>query len=310
MGVGAPGRCRLASASRRPASLGLPARAAASIRSRASSGKAMKAPTAPSTNQPAMLRLSAVKMVKAASAMATAPISSASRHGSRPPAGDHGAAHQGRGRHAARAQQRHQGEQQRDQQAERRRQWRAARRRAPPARAPAAPRRSADWARKGSAAPIGEADQRRPAGQARRAGGGRSTKTSRSGAPRHFMVAMVRSRPARKLEMALPTPTPPTSSEERPIRPRNWVSRSSQKRMPPPASASPLTRQPASGKRLLSASIGGDVGDARRQAQAVFPVQQAAGLHQARFGHRLEGDHQARAEACEGVQRRGRARGR
>ena len=31
-----------------------------------------------------MLRLSAVKMVKAASARATAPISSASRHGSRP----------------------------------------------------------------------------------------------------------------------------------------------------------------------------------------------------------------------------------
>ena len=84
MGVGAPGRCRLASASRRPASRGLPACAAASIRSRASSGKATNAATAPSTNQPAMLRLSAVKMVKAASARATAPISSASRHGSRP----------------------------------------------------------------------------------------------------------------------------------------------------------------------------------------------------------------------------------
>ena len=79
--------------------------------------------------------------------------------------------------------------------------------------------------------------------------------TSRSGAPRHFMMAMVRSRPARKLEIALPTPTPPTSREASPIRPMNWVSRSSQKRMPPPASASPLTRQPASGKRFLSASM-------------------------------------------------------
>ena len=85
MGVGAPGRCRLARASRSPASLGLPARAAASIRSRAKSGKAMKAPIAPSTNQPAMRRLSAVKMVKPASASATAPIKSASRQTRRPP---------------------------------------------------------------------------------------------------------------------------------------------------------------------------------------------------------------------------------
>ena len=79
--------------------------------------------------------------------------------------------------------------------------------------------------------------------------------TSRSGAPRHFMMAMVRRRPARKLEMALPTPTPPTSREARPIRPMNWVKRSSQKRMPPPASARPLTRQPASGKRFLRAPM-------------------------------------------------------
>jgi hypothetical protein len=85
MGVGAPGRCRLARASRSPANLGLPARAAASIRSRAKSGKAMKAPIAPSTNQPAIRRLSAVKMVKPASASATAPISSASRQTRRPP---------------------------------------------------------------------------------------------------------------------------------------------------------------------------------------------------------------------------------
>ena len=84
MGVGAPGRCRLASASRSPASLGLPARAAASIKPR-QQRKAMKAPIAPSTNQPAMRRLSAVKMVKAASASATAPISSASRHTRLPP---------------------------------------------------------------------------------------------------------------------------------------------------------------------------------------------------------------------------------
>ena len=44
----------------------------------------MKAPTVPSTNQPAMRRLSEVKMVKAARTMATAPIASASRQASRP----------------------------------------------------------------------------------------------------------------------------------------------------------------------------------------------------------------------------------
>ena len=44
----------------------------------------MKAPIAPSTNQPAMRRLSAVNTVKAASASATAPISSASRHTNAP----------------------------------------------------------------------------------------------------------------------------------------------------------------------------------------------------------------------------------
>ena len=55
--------------------------------------------------------------------------------------------------------------------------------------------------------------------------------------------------------MALPTPTPPTSSELSPIRPMNCVSRSSQKRMPPPASASPLTRQPALGKRPFRPSM-------------------------------------------------------
>ena len=65
IGVGAPGRCRLASASRRPARRGLPARAATSIKSRANSGKAIKAPTAPSTNQPAMRRLSARKRGRA-----------------------------------------------------------------------------------------------------------------------------------------------------------------------------------------------------------------------------------------------------
>src|SRR5260370_1409463 len=96
--------------------------------------------------------------------------------------------------------------------------------------------------------------------------------TRRSGAPRHFMMAMVRRRPAKKLEMALPTPTPPTSSEARPIKPMNWVSRSSQKRMPPPASASPLTRQPASGKRLLSALMAAtsDVPGGRRSRYSQF----------------------------------------
>ena len=49
--------------------------------------------------------------------------------------------------------------------------------------------------------------------------------------------------------MALPTPTPPTSSAASPIRPMNWVSRSSQKRMPPPASASPRTPPAGIGKR-------------------------------------------------------------
>ncbi len=42
IGVGAPGRCRLASASRSAANLGLPTLAAPSISSRASNGKAMK----------------------------------------------------------------------------------------------------------------------------------------------------------------------------------------------------------------------------------------------------------------------------
>ena len=56
IGVGEPGRWRLASASRSAANLGLPTRAAAHISPRASSGKAMKAPIAPSTNQPAVRR--------------------------------------------------------------------------------------------------------------------------------------------------------------------------------------------------------------------------------------------------------------
>ena len=116
------------------------------------------------------------------------------------------------------------------------------------------------------------------------------------------MMAMVRSRPARKLEIALPTPTPPTSREARPIRPMNWVSRSSQKRMPPPASASPLTRQPASGKRPLSASRAATSerpgGRRRRYSQ----VSRLPGWTRPNSVDRLEGDHQPRAEACEGVQ--------
>src|SRR6266851_2067289 len=120
--------------------------------------------------------------------------------------------------------------------------------------------------------------------------------TRRSGAPRHFMMAMVRRRPTKKLSMALPTPTPPTSSEARPIRPMNWVNRSSQKRMPPPAPPAGI------GKAAFERVDGGDIGRAGRQAQPVLPVQQAARLDEARFGHRVEGNHEPRAQAREGIQ--------
>ena len=132
--------------------------------------------TAPSTNQPAMLRLSAVKMVKAASTTATAPISSASRHGSRRRPPTTAPRIRVAAGHAARAHQRHQGEHQRDQQAERPgdgERLGVERRRA---RAPAAPRRSATGpgraAPRRSTTPI--SDTR--AGQARRAAGNRSTR--------------------------------------------------------------------------------------------------------------------------------------
>ena len=122
------------------------------------------------------------------------------------------------------------------------------------------------------------------------------------GAPRHFSVAMVRTRAPRKDEIALPTPTPPTKSEARPIRPMNCVSRSSQKRMPPPASARPRSRQPTSGYLALSSLMTRTVVLPGREAQAIFPREKTAGLHEARLGQRLERKHEPRAEAREGVE--------
>ena len=107
---------------------------------------------------------------------------------------------------------------------------------------------------------------------------------------------------ARKLEMALPTPTPPTSSADRPTRLRNCVSRLSQNCMPPPASASPRTRQPASGNCGLdarrSSSTSETPGGRRRRYSQVSRLPCCTSPNSAIAAQR---DHQARAEACEGV---------
>ena len=83
MGVGAPGRCRLAIASLSAANLGLGTRAANAISPRASSGKAMNAPIVPSTNQPVLRRSLAVSTVKLASTKAVKASRAMSRQPSR-----------------------------------------------------------------------------------------------------------------------------------------------------------------------------------------------------------------------------------
>ena len=102
---------------------------------------------------------------------------------------------------------------------------------------------------------------------------------------------------------------PPAARTSRPGS-RNSVSRSSQNCRPPPASPSPLTRQPASGNLALMRLIASTSERARRQAQAIFPGEQAALLHQARFGDRRPQGSSGAGRGSRRRSRRDRARAR
>jgi hypothetical protein len=214
--------------------------------------------------------------------------------------GHHGAAHQRRRRHAAGAHQRHQGEHQRDQQAERpgdgqrlgiERHPRAHRQHLGDQRLGEEGQRGADREADRDAQQrkcceldeIGRQDQPLRRAQAFHDGDGPQApgQKARDGIADAHAADQQRGEADQADELGQPV-EPEADAAARLGKPPD-----------PPAGI---------GKAALERVDGGDIGRAGRKAQPVLPVQQAAGLDEARFGHRVEGNHEPRAQAREGIQ--------